>query len=173
MVIHVKLGLWLFLPQSDHLVVLAQLAIKDITVSTRHYILCRNEEAARKEAETWAKLIDNLPGQPAQGGTRLMGNKGYRRLLTAAKSQAFAIDPAKSLPLRRRCGMRTSNVCDGTFHAANRPGSRCAARRQVHHGDTKTSKQASDSAPREAPINSFLGVLVVNPFCRRSNTQVP
>jgi transposase len=73
----------------------AELAIRDITVSGRRYILCRNEEEARKDAETRAKLIDSLQRQLAQGGKRLVGNKGYRRLLTAAKHKAFTVDPAK------------------------------------------------------------------------------
>src|SRR5271166_3112426 len=72
-----------------------ELAIRDITVAGRRYILCRNEEEARKDAETRAKLIDSLQRQLAQGGKRLVGNKGYRRFLTAPKSKAFAIDPAK------------------------------------------------------------------------------
>lgn len=53
-----------------------ELAIKDITVPGRRYIVSRNEEEA-------------------QGEKRLVGNKGYRRFLRAAKDKAFEIDPDK------------------------------------------------------------------------------
>lgn len=69
-----------------------ELAIKDITVSGRRYIVSRNEEEARKDAETRARLIDSLQRQLAQGEKRLVGNKGYRRFLRAAKDKAFEID---------------------------------------------------------------------------------
>ena len=72
-----------------------ELAIRDITVAGRRYVLCRNEEEARKDAETRTKLIDSLQRQLAQGGKRLVGNKGYRRFLTAPKGKVFTIDPAK------------------------------------------------------------------------------
>lgn len=69
-----------------------ELAIKDITVSGRRYIVSRNEEEARKDAETRAKLIDSLQRQLAQGEKQLVGNKGYRRFLRVAKGKAFEID---------------------------------------------------------------------------------
>ncbi len=69
-----------------------ELAIKDITVSGRRYIVSRNEEEARKDAETRAKLIDSLQRQLAQGEKRLVGNKGYRRFPRTAKDKAFEID---------------------------------------------------------------------------------
>ena len=72
-----------------------ELAIKDITVAGRRYVLCRNEEEARKDAETRGKLIDSLQRQLAQGGKQLVGNKGYRRFLTSPKGKVFTIDPAK------------------------------------------------------------------------------
>jgi hypothetical protein len=72
-----------------------ELAIKDITVAGRRYVLCRNEEEARKDAETRGKLIDSLQRQLAQGGKQLVGNKGYRRFLTSPKRKVFTIDPAK------------------------------------------------------------------------------
>src|SRR3954465_12600916 len=70
------------------------LAIKDITLSGRRYIVSRNEEEARKDAETRTKLIDSLQRQLAQGEKPLVGNTGYRRFLRV-KGQAFEIDPAK------------------------------------------------------------------------------
>jgi hypothetical protein len=70
------------------------LAIKDLTLSGRRYIVSRTEEEARKDAETRARLIDSLQRQLAQGEKQLVGNKGYRRFLRA-KGRTFEIDPAK------------------------------------------------------------------------------
>ena len=69
-----------------------ELTIRDVSVSGRRYIVSRNEEEARKDAETRARLIDSLQRQLAQGEKQLVGNKGYRRFLRATKGKAFEID---------------------------------------------------------------------------------
>jgi transposase len=71
------------------------LAVKEVKVSGRRYIVCRNEEEARKDAQTRSKLLADLQRKLAQGGKTLVANTGYRRFLTAAEGQGFAIDPAK------------------------------------------------------------------------------
>jgi hypothetical protein len=72
-----------------------ELAVKEVKVSGRRYIVCRNEEEARKDAQTRSKLLADLQRKLAQGGKTLVANTGYRRFLTAAEGQGFAIDPAK------------------------------------------------------------------------------
>jgi Transposase DDE domain len=72
-----------------------ELAVKEVKVAGRRYIVCRNEEEARKDAETRSKLLADLQRKLAQGGNTLVANTGYRRFLTAAEGQGFAIDPAK------------------------------------------------------------------------------
>jgi hypothetical protein len=71
------------------------LAVKEVKVLGRRYIVCRNAEEARKDAETRAKLIDGLQRKLAEGGKSLVGNTGYRRFLAAPEADGFAIDPAK------------------------------------------------------------------------------
>jgi hypothetical protein len=72
------------------------LAVKEVKVLGRRYIVCRNEEEARKDVETRAKLLDGLQRKLAEGGKSLVANTGYRRFLAAPEADGgFAIDPAK------------------------------------------------------------------------------
>ena len=71
------------------------LAVKEVRVEGRRYIVCRNEEEARKDAETRATLLAGLQRKLAGGAKGLVGNKGYRRFLAAPEDDGFAIDPAK------------------------------------------------------------------------------
>lgn len=71
------------------------LAVKEVKVLGRRYIVCRNAEEARKDAETRAKLLDGLQRKLAEGGKSLVANTGYRRFLAAPEGDGFAIDPAK------------------------------------------------------------------------------
>jgi hypothetical protein len=71
------------------------LAVKEVKVEGRRYIVCRNEEEARKDAETRATLLAGLQRKLAGGAKGLVGNTGYRRFLAAPEGGGFAIDPAK------------------------------------------------------------------------------
>jgi len=71
------------------------LAVKEVKMLGRRYIVCRNEEEARKDAETRAKLLDGLQRKLAEGGKSLVANSGYRRFLAAPEADGLAIDPAK------------------------------------------------------------------------------
>ena len=72
-----------------------ELAIKEVKVSGRRYIVCRNEEEARKDAETRTKLLADLRRKLAQGEKALVANTGYRRFLATPESEGFTIDPVK------------------------------------------------------------------------------
>ena len=71
------------------------LAVKEVKVEGRRYIVCRNEEEARKDAETRATLLAGLQRKLKGGAKGLVGNQGYRRFLAAPGDDGFAIDPAK------------------------------------------------------------------------------
>jgi Transposase DDE domain len=71
------------------------LAIKEVMVAGRRYVVCRNEEQARKDAETRAALLVGLERKLAQGDKALVGNGGYRRFLADPAGEGFRIDPAK------------------------------------------------------------------------------
>jgi hypothetical protein len=71
------------------------LAIKDVRIANRRYVVSRNEEQARKDAETRAALLAGLERKLAQGDTALVGNAGYRRFLAGPEGEGFSIDPIK------------------------------------------------------------------------------
>jgi hypothetical protein len=72
-----------------------ELAIKDVTISERRYVLCRNEEEARKDAEARAAIVAGLERELAKGDKTLVGNKGYRRFLATPRGGHFTIDPER------------------------------------------------------------------------------
>lgn len=71
------------------------LAVKEVKIEGRRYIVCRNEEEARKDAEARATLLAGLQRKLATGAKSLVANTGYRRFLAAPDGDGFAIDPAK------------------------------------------------------------------------------
>jgi hypothetical protein len=71
------------------------LAVKEVKIEGRRYIVCRNEEEARKDAEARAALLEGLQRKLATGAKSLVANTGYRRFLAAPDAGGFAIDPAK------------------------------------------------------------------------------
>ena len=72
-----------------------QLAVHERTLAGRRYVICRNEEEARKDAEARAELIAGLERKLAQGDKALVSNKGFRRFLKTPEHDAFVIDHAK------------------------------------------------------------------------------
>jgi hypothetical protein len=95
-----------------------QLAIKNITVGGRRYVLCRNEEEAKKDAEARAAILAALERKLAQGDKALVGctkwtlcvNAGFRRFLGSPKGEGFTIDPAKIEADARFDGLLTLRV---------------------------------------------------------------
>jgi len=71
------------------------LAVKEVKIHGRRYIVCRNDEEARKDAEARAALLEGLQRKLATGAKSLVSNTGYRRFLAAPEGDGFAIDPAK------------------------------------------------------------------------------
>ena len=72
-----------------------QLEIKDVKIAGRRYVVCRNEEEAKKDAETRAKILAGLETALASGDMKLVANTGFRRYLKKPKGKNFTIDPAK------------------------------------------------------------------------------
>lgn len=71
------------------------LKVKQVLVEGRRYIVCHNDEQAYKDQADREAILEKLREQLKRGGTSLVGNKGYRKYLTAAKGGAFEIDEAK------------------------------------------------------------------------------
>jgi Transposase DDE domain len=71
------------------------LAVKEVKIAGRRYVLCRNEEEAQKDAAARAELVAGLERKLAQGDKALVSNKGFRRFLKTPESDGFVIDRAK------------------------------------------------------------------------------
>jgi hypothetical protein len=72
-----------------------QLEIKDVTLRGRRYVLCRNEEEARKDAERRALLLAGLERKLKEGYKALVANKGFRRFVKS-RPDKFSIDYEKA-----------------------------------------------------------------------------
>jgi hypothetical protein len=71
------------------------LKIKEVWVDDRRYIVCLNEDEARKDAADREAIVAALREQLRSGDKSLIGNKGYRRYLSGSNSPHFQIDEAK------------------------------------------------------------------------------
>jgi transposase len=72
------------------------LAVKEVKVDSRRYIVCRNEEQARKDRADRQAIVQSLAEQLKRGDKTLVGNKGYRKYLRTPKAKEhFEIDEDK------------------------------------------------------------------------------
>jgi hypothetical protein len=71
------------------------LKVKEVWVEERRYVVCLNEEEARKDAADREAIVATLREQLRNGDKALVGNKGYRRYLSGSDSARFQIDEAK------------------------------------------------------------------------------
>ena len=69
-----------------------QLAIQETTLRGRRYVLCRNEEEARKDADRRAAILASLDRKLTHGDKALISNKGFRRFVKTIGSGNFSID---------------------------------------------------------------------------------
>jgi transposase len=71
------------------------LKVKEVWVEDRRYIVCLNEDEARKDAADREAIVTALREQLRSGDKSLVGNKGYRRYLSGGSPDHFRIDEAK------------------------------------------------------------------------------
>jgi len=70
------------------------LEVKEVRVDERRYVVCRNEQEARKDAAARAALIEKLERTLSEHGPKsVIGNKGYSRFVKVARG-AVTIDRA-------------------------------------------------------------------------------
>ena len=69
---------------------------KAVILAGRRYIVCRNEEQAKKDAAERQAILDSLARQLSRGDKAFVGNTGYRRFLKTTGRGHFAIDQAKA-----------------------------------------------------------------------------
>ncbi len=70
------------------------LKVKQVVVEGRRYVVCLNEEEARKDAHDREAIVASLREQLTQGDKSLVGNRGYRKYLKQSKAK-FEVDEAK------------------------------------------------------------------------------
>jgi hypothetical protein len=73
----------------------APLKVKEVTLNGKRYIVCHNEEEARKDLHDRKAIVDALRKKLEQGDKSLVGNKGYRRYLKQSSKEHFEIDDEK------------------------------------------------------------------------------
>src|SRR5271165_5260590 len=73
----------------------APLKVKEVQVENRRYVGCLNDDEARKDAADREAIVASLREKLRSGEKSLVGNKGYRRYLSATGSAHFQIDEAK------------------------------------------------------------------------------
>ncbi len=71
------------------------LKVKEVWVGTHRYIVCRNEEEARKDVHDREAILAALREALQRGEKSLVGNKGFRRYLRTQGTGVFTIDEAK------------------------------------------------------------------------------
>jgi transposase len=71
------------------------LKVKEVRVDDRRYVICLNEDEARKDAADREAIVAALREHLRNGDKSLVGNKGYRRYLGGGGSDHFQVDEAK------------------------------------------------------------------------------
>jgi DDE family transposase len=71
------------------------LKVKEVWVGDHRYVVCLNEDEARKDAADREAIVAALREQLHSGDKSLVGNKGYRRYLGSGGPDHFRIDEAK------------------------------------------------------------------------------
>jgi transposase len=71
------------------------LKVKEVWVDERRYVVCLNEDEARKDSADREAIVTALREQLRSGDKSLVGNTGYRRYLSGRDSPHFRIDEAK------------------------------------------------------------------------------
>ncbi len=70
----------------------------------RRYVLCRNEEQARRDKAVREEIVAQLQAKLGGGAKELVGNRGFRRYLEA-RGEGFAIDEEKVAAEERYDGL--------------------------------------------------------------------
>jgi Transposase DDE domain len=91
------------------------LKVKEVWVGDHRYVVCLNEDEARKDAADREAIVAALREQLHSGDKSLVGNKGYRRYLGGGGPDHFRIDEAKVVEDARYDGkwvLRTNTELD-------------------------------------------------------------
>ena len=92
------------------------LKVKDVEVDGRRYVVCLNEDQARKDAADREAILESLENRLSQGDKSLVGNSGYRRYLKT-RGGGFEIDEDRVADEARYDGkwvLRTNTKLDAS-----------------------------------------------------------
>ncbi len=81
------------------------LAVREQWVGSRRYIVCYNEDQARKDEADRTAIVASLTEKLKAGDKSLVGNKGYRRYLKSSGPEHFTLDEQKIEQEKRFDGM--------------------------------------------------------------------
>ena len=81
------------------------LSVREQWVGKKRYIVCYNEDQARKDSADRTAIVESLKEKLKSGDKSLVGNKGYRRYLKSAGKEHFTVDEAKLAEEQRFDGM--------------------------------------------------------------------
>jgi len=81
-------------PKSPQAKAPSPLQVKEVVIEGRRYIVCYNEDQARKDAADRAAILAHLEEALKGGDVSLVGNRGYRKYLSQA-GVGFYVDEAK------------------------------------------------------------------------------
>jgi len=71
------------------------LKVKEVWLDDRRYVVCLNEDQAKKDAADREAILASLKEQLRRGDKSLVGNKGYRKFIKTV-GERFQIDPKKA-----------------------------------------------------------------------------
>ena len=107
-------------PQRDQRDAPSPLDVKEVWVEGRRYIVCRNQDEARKDAAAREAIVASLRAKLKAGEKALIGNQGYRRYLSPTGPDHFQIAEAKIAEEARYDGkwvLRTNTELDAAVVA--------------------------------------------------------
>lgn len=90
------------------------LKVKQVWIDDHRYIVCLNEEQAKKDAADRQAILAALEDRLGQGSKALVGNRGFRRYLKI-QGEGFALDPQRIEAEARYDGkwvLRTNTDCE-------------------------------------------------------------
>jgi transposase len=90
-------------PEMDEADAPSPLKVKEVWVDEHRYIVCLNEKQARKDKADREAILESLREKLTEGPKQLVGNKGYRKYLSAVKD-SWKIDEGKIIEEQRYDG---------------------------------------------------------------------
>ena len=101
---------------------LSPLRVSEKVIEGKRYILCYNEQRAKKDKHDREAIIASLKDKLEESDKNLVGNNGFRKYLKSSKEEHFTIDEKKIAEEAKYDGMwvLTSNLQDSPSEIARK-----------------------------------------------------